>query len=595
MSKKHLIIVESPAKAKKIANFLGSDYTVMATQGHIADLAKGGLHGIGVDVTNNFKPKYTLMDDKVKIVDGLIGASENSDEILIASDPDREGEAIAWHIFQRIGCSDKSVSRVEFHEITKKGVENGLSKKREINLDLFKSQETRRILDRIVGFMTSPFLINVFDQRLSAGRVQSVVTKMIIDRENEIKSFTPSQYWVVKLNLQTNLNDIISVKYDGKIDSESDALAIKKDVLKDNSYFTVSDIDFSDEIKRQPPPMITAELQRVMSKSFGFSADRTMKAAQSLYENGYVTYIRTDSHRVDDDALKDLISWLRANGHEVPKSPVKHKTKKSSQDAHECIRPTDITLGPDNPELIGDEKKVYDIIWKYFVASQMSPAIFSSVKITVKNSINKNLVFKSSGKTLKSKGFLSIIGNYNIDNTELPNIAKGDRLNLASDSGFICEKKFTQPPTRFSTDTLIKSMEQNNIGRPATYSEILSKITSRKYVELDGKFFKPTDLGNKVTECLDNFFSFMNYDYTVMMEHALDEIASGKLSRDTMLNDFFTSFSSELKRAYQSSGKIICEDCGGFMLKKKSKSEKYFMGCSNFPRCRKIIQIDDVS
>ena len=586
---KHLVIVESPAKAKKISEFLGKNYKVMATQGHITDLAKGGKHGIGVDISNGFAPRYSILPDRVKIIDNLIEAAGYADQILIASDPDREGEAIAWHVASRLEGCEKPFKRVEFNEITKKGVQKGIDNPRDIDENLFRAQEARRILDRIVGFMVSPFLMFTFGPKLSAGRVQSVVTKMIIDREDEIKAFKPEEYWSIKANISKNGDSSpFLAKYDIRVSNEQDANAVQSDLSDSNEFYEVISVERSQEKKKQPPPMVTSELQRVMSRSFGFSADRTMKAAQFLYENGYVTYIRTDSVRIEEDALKDLRSWLSSSGHSVPKSPIIHKSKGSAQEAHECIRPTDISLGPDNPEMGGDEKMVYQVIWKYFVASQMEPAIYNTLKVTLRHSSNPNHYLKAAGKALESMGFLHVMGVNDENKIDIPNLSEGEKLFISA-GGVTIERKFTQPPPRFSTDTLIKAMEQRNIGRPATYAEILSKIASRHYVEIDGKSFKPTELGYKINSCLESFFSFMDYNYTMDMEKKLDDIAAGSVNHTKMLKDFFSSFQSELKRACSSSHIAICPDCNGPMYERMSKSGQRFLGCSAFPRCKKVI------
>jgi DNA topoisomerase-1 len=594
---KSLVIVESPSKAKKIQEFLGKDYIVLATQGHIVDLGKGRKHGIGVDVDNKFSPKYVLMEDKHKIMDSLIGAAESSDQILIASDPDREGEAIAWHVANRLDGCKKPFKRVEFNEITKKGIQKGISKPRDIDQNLFHAQEARRILDRIVGFMVSPFLMTTFGPKLSAGRVQSVVTKMIIDREAEIQEFKPEEYWNIKANLKKkSSSESFWAKYDVRVTDKSDAHKLSGDLLDSNCFYEVISVESNLEKKKQPPPMITSELQRVMSRSFGFSPERTMKAAQSLYENGYVTYIRTDSVRIEDDALKDVRSWLVSSGHTVPKSPVIHKSKSDAQDAHECIRPTDLLLGTDNSELLGDEKKVYEIIWKYFVASQMEPAVYDTLKVTIKHSKNKSYVLKATGRALKTNGFLDVMGVSGEEKIDIPALSKGDVLELASDNSIVCERKLTQPPQRFSADTLIKAMEQKNIGRPATYAEVISKIAARNYVEIDGKYFKPTELGKKINASLERFFSFMNYNYTMDMEQKLDEVALGKLNHTQMLYDFFSSFKGELVLAYKDNGAQICELCKSPMTEKFSKSKNVrFLGCSAFPKCKSIVLLDNAN
>lgn len=586
---KTLVIVESPSKAKKIQEYLGKSYTVMASKGHIADLAKGGKFGLGIDIDNKFKPRYVLMDDKIDLLDQMLEACEKHDQILLASDPDREGEAIAWHLAQRIGDCRKPIKRVEFKEITKKGIQSGIKNPRDININLFHSQEARRILDRIVGFMASPFLMNFFGPKLSAGRVQSVATKMIVDREQEITDFTPEEYWVIKSNLTKDDKVAFWAKYDPKVSNKTDADAVKA-ILQGQSFDTkyiVKEVDSSEEAKKSPPPLVTSSLQRIMAKSFGFAADRTMKAAQSLYENGYVTYIRTDSVRVEPDALKDVRDWLTSNGYKVPSKPNLHKNKNETQDAHECIRPTDINIGINSPEIASpDEKKVYELIWKYFVASQMQPAIYDTLKVSINVKGEKAHVLKASGKALKSLGFLEIMGVSDDSKIDIPSLNVGDELHLLDKNSVTAEKKMTQPPPRYSDDTLLKSLEVKNIGRPATYAEILSKIASRNYVEKRGNTYYPTDLGMQITNTLSKFFTFMKYEYTAEMEEKLDTIEQGKLDHIEMLEKFYAPFKSELDKAYANYGCPPCEKCNSPMAVRTSKAGEKFLGCTGYPKCK---------
>lgn len=412
---KTLVIVESPSKADKIQNYLGKDYIVMASKGHITDLAKGGKHGLGVDVDNNFRPHYVLMEDKYDTLDALLAAAKKVDQIFVASDPDREGEAIAWHLADRLDGVGKPIKRMVFNEIKKDKLLKAVKEVREIDMDLFHSQEARRILDRLVGFMASPFLMNFFGSKLSAGRVQSVVTRMVIDREREIESFVPEDYWTIQVNLSKDGKDSFVTKYSGRLTDQTTADDMKKR-LSVNDY-VVSEV-LAEEEKRYPQaPLVTSTLQRIMSKDYGFSADRTMKAAQSLYESGYCTYIRTDSVRVGDDALKDVRDWLKSNNHEVPKKAYAYKNKDAAQDAHECIRPSDLSLDPKDQMAIidPDEKKVYETIWKYFVASQMMPAVYSTLKVTAHVKNDKGAEVKASGKALNSRGFLEILDVGNLD------------------------------------------------------------------------------------------------------------------------------------------------------------------------------------
>lgn len=594
-SLKTLVIVESPAKGKKIEDYLGKGFKVIATKGHIADLAKGGKHGLGVDLENGFKPRYVLMEDKYELMNELIAEAEKADRIWVASDPDREGEAIAWHVASRLAGCNKEIKRVEFHEITKAGIADGAKKPREINQNLFHAQESRRILDRIVGFMASPFLMNFFGPKLSAGRVQSVVTKMIVDREREIEAFKPEEYWNIKACLTKDGKESFWTKYDPKVSTQTKAMEVKKLLEGDklNAVYVVSQVVAEPKPQKANPPMITSQLQRVMAKSFGFGADQTMKAAQSLYENGYVTYIRTDSVRTEPDAVKAVREWIKENKYEVPKSATVFQTKGAAQDAHECIRPTNLSLGPNNSELMGDEAKVYEIIWKYFVASQMAPAVYDTMKVNIHLKGNKDAVMKISGKALKKKGFLEIMGVTDDSKIDIPLLAKGDELTLFGKVPVTLEKKQTQPPPRFSVFSIIEEMEKRDIGRPATYAETISKITSRNYVEMEGKSYRPTDLGKTVTDALTKFFSFMSYDYTADMEKNLDAVEAGKENMVQMLQKFYDPFKIELSKAYVSHGSTLCEKCKSPMSVRTSKDGNKFLGCSAYPKCKNTKPMDN--
>lgn len=584
---KTLVIVESPAKGKKIEGYLGKDFKVMATRGHIADLAKGGLNNMGIDIENGFKPRYALMEDKKDLVADLLEEASESDVIWVASDPDREGEAIAWHLASKLAKSGKEIKRVEFHEITKSGIANGAKKPRELNENLFRAQEARRILDRIVGFMASPFLMNFFGSNLSAGRVQSVVTRMIIDREREIEDFEPETYFHIKANVSKDGKESFLVKLDSKVTEQKHADELKNILLADkNNPFVVSKVEADEEFKKAPAPMITSQLQKVMSKDFGMKPDVTMKMAQSLYENGYVTYIRTDSVRADPEAIKSLRDYLIQQKLPISKNANSFKTKDSAQDAHECIRPTDLTLTPDSQELSGDEKEVYDIIWKYFVCSQMEPATYNTLKVTVQpKGVTPTLFLKASGKALKSKGYLEVMGAEENSKIEIPNLVEGDEVFLKGKSPVVAEKKSTQPPPRFTNASMIELLEKKGIGRPATYAEVLSKIAARNYVELDGNSFKATPLGKQVTDALTKCFSFMEYNYTAELEKKLDEIEHGKQNHVSMLDDFFKPFKKELDKAYISNGSEMCDKCQSPMKVRQAKNGDQFLGCSTFPKC----------
>lgn len=591
---KTLVIVESPAKAEKIQTYLGKDFKVLASKGHITDLAKGGKFGLGVDVENNFKPRYVLMEDKVETLDMLLKAASKVDQILIASDPDREGEAIAWHLQERLKDTGKPIQRIVFNEIKKAKIQKAVQTPREVDVNLFHSQEARRILDRLVGFMASPFLMNYFGPKLSAGRVQSVVTRMIIDREREIETFVPEEFWTIQVMLSKDGKTEFATKFSGRPTNEKDAKDAKTS-LSTNPY-VVSEVDASEEAKYPQPPLVTSTLQRIMSKEHSFSADRTMKAAQSLYENGYCTYIRTDSVRVGDDALDEVRNWIKDKKFELPKKAYAYKNKDAAQDAHECIRPSDLTLEPNNNYAMvdPDEKLVYEIIWKQFIASQMMPAMYNTLKVTAHVKGNKAAEVKASGKALKAKGFLEVLEVNDDSKIEIPSLTVGDVLNLSGKLPVRLEKKSTQPPARYSEDKLIKELVNKNIGRPATYADLLSKITGRNYVEKKGQVFHATDLGKKITDELIQFFTFMDYDYTAKMEQQLDEIESGKVDHIDMLKKFFPDFKDELNKAYLGHGANMCPKCDSAMSIRTTKTGK-FWGCSAYPKCKHTVNISSNS
>jgi DNA topoisomerase I len=582
---KTLVIVESPAKAVKIQEYLGKDYVVLASYGHIADLGKGGKHGIGIDIEKNFKPHYVLMDDKVHVLNNLIKHAKSAKLVLLAGDDDREGTAICWHIQQRLQGINAPMKRVVFNQITKKAVIKAVESPADLDMNIVHSQEARRILDRLVGFTASPFLMNLFGTNLSAGRVQSVVTKMIIDRERAIEKFLPEEFWTIQVTLAKN-NEKFVTKYSKDIRDEKTAKdAEAKLNIKE---YVVSEV-VADEEERKPfPPMVTSTLQRLMSKNHGFSADRTMKAAQKLYEDGHCTYLRTDSVRVSDDALDEVRKWIKDHNYDLPKKANVYKNKDAAQDAHECIRPTDINVLPEDNTYITDhdEQLVYETIWNYFVASQMMPAIYNTLKITAHVKGDPSAEVKASGKALKYKGHLEILGVDDDSKIEIPNLAKGDILFLEGKKPVKVEKKQTQPPPRFSEDKLIKEMVSKSIGRPATYADLLSKLTNRNYVEKKGSVFHATDLGKQTTDVLSKFFTFMDYNYTSKLERKLDEIESGKVNYIDMLKEFYPPYKKELDLAYVSNGGTLCDKCGSQMLTRTVKSTgSKFLGCAKYPKC----------
>lgn len=584
---KSLIIVESPTKAHKIQGFLDDSYIVMASKGHIADLAKGGKFGIGVDIDDNFKPRYVILDDKLETVNKLLETAKKCDKIYLAGDPDREGTAICWHISERLKDLEKPMKRIKISEIKKPLVLKAIKEAKDIDMNEFHAQEARRILDRIVGFMVSPYLMNKYKKTLSAGRVQSVLTKLIIDREEEINSFKPENYWTIQARFKKN-NETFFAKYPTSLKDEKNADKIKAAIEKDDFY--VHEVLADKENKYPPPPMVTSSLQRLMSKKYKLSADKTMKCAQSLYENGYCTYIRTDSTRCSEEALQDLKDYMKQNNLGFPKKPYVYKNKDSAQDAHECIRPSNLDLKPKDIA-DPDERKVYETIWKYFIASQMNPAVYSTLKITLKSKSNPSLEVKASGKALTSKGFLEILGIEDNSSIDIPTLTKGDVVSLSGKDPVLVEKKTTKPPARYSEDTLIKELEDNSIGRPATYADLLSKVTNRNYVELKGNVFHGTDLGKEITKVLEKYFGFMDYKYTANMEKILDDISLGKKDHKDMLKEFFKDFKPQLDKAYVDDGNTLCDKCNSPMVVRKSKNGD-FLGCSKYPKCKNAKNLD---
>ncbi len=582
MNHKTLIIVESPAKANKIQSFLGEDWIVLASYGHITDLSKKNM---GIDIEKDFKPHYVLMSDKVDVLDKIISAAKKSKMIYLCGDNDREGTAISWHIKERLDGIDVPMKRAVFNEITNKAVLKGIKEASDIDMNVVRAQEARRVLDRLVGFSASPFLINSFGPKLSAGRVQSVVTRIVVDREREIETFVPEDFWTIQAILSKDGTTGFVTKFSGRLTDLKSSEDMKTKIAEAEE-FIVSSVVSDDEKKNPQPPLITSNLQRVMSRIHGFSSDKTMKAAQSLYESGHCTYIRTDSVRIGDDSLKEVREWLKDNKYVVPKKANAYKNKDAAQDAHECIRPSHLDEKPDN--LNSDEKAVYEAIWKYFIASQMMPAVYSTLKVTLHAKGDKGTELKASGKALKEAGFLDILGIKDESKIEIPNLSKGEAVKLFGKNPVLLEKKQTQPPPRYSEDKLIKELDDKGIGRPATYAALLSKITERNYVEKSGNVFHATDLGKKITDVLVSYFTFMNLGYTADLERKLDLIEGGKTTYLEMLNGFYPDFKKELDKAYLNNGGDLCDKCGGQMIIRQSKDGRSFKGCSKYPNCLNI-------
>ncbi len=582
---KTLIIVESPGKIHTIQKYLGDKYIVLATAGHIVDLAKNGRFGLGVNVFDNFKTYYTLIPEKIQFLDKIINASEECNKIIICSDPDLEGTGIAYLLAEKLVHLNKPILRAEFHEITQFGIEDGLKHQGKINQDKFKAQATRRIIDRLFGFMISPYLANYYKSNVSAGRVQSVATLAIVDREDEILKFKPEEYWNLNLSLSKKDKSFIA-KYQGKIKNKDEANTIKNDLLASNT-FKVSSVIAKPKKELPDPPLTTSRLQQIMYSKYGVSGEETMEHSQILYEYGFCSYIRTDSMRISDTALSMVRGWLTDQKFDVPKQPNIFKNKNSSQDAHECLRPTVIKTLPSQIEVDEIKKLIYKEIWYHFVASQMNPAIYDTLEIKI-NHISNNYLFKASGKALRYQGYLELSNTDVGAKMMLPSLNKDEELTFSKKEDIQLEQKFTQPPSRYNYASLIKFLERKGIGRPSTFSTILAKITDRNYVEKKNDALMPTELGRNVSELLKKYFDFMRYDYTASLEEKLDDIAIGKANDQQILHDFFDQFKRTLIQAHLDAGGEVCERCQLPVFHRQTKEGIEYIKCLGAPFCKKV-------
>ncbi len=601
---KGLIIVESPAKAKTIARYVGKDFNVRASNGHIRDLPKSRL---GVDIENDFEPTYVVVPNKKKAISDLKKAATNAKNIYLAGDPDREGEAICWHIAQILKKKGVTFHRVLFQEITKTAVKKAFDHPVTVDMDKVNAQQTRRVLDRLVGYKISPLLWKKVRRGLSAGRVQSVALRLIVDRERAIEAFVPEESWSVTglfegenpPPFEALLNSKKSKKLKIKTEKESAAIL---DELKELSY-KVSKIETRPVKKNPYAPFITSHLQQQAYMLFGFSVKKTMMVAQKLYEGkdlgehgtvGLITYMRTDSHRIAKSALEDIRNYIQNKfGKEyLPDSPNQYGKSKSAQDAHEAIRPTSSEYYPEKikKHLDKDEYRLYKLIWDRFTASQMKPAIFESTKIEV---VGGEYLFRTQGSRLKFDGFMkSYPYRKDKQEIELPDIKKGEPLKLHK---LTPKQHFTVPPARYTEATLVKELEKKGIGRPSTYASILGVIQNRDYVNKEkGKFF-PTNMGTLVTDLLvESFPELLDYNYTAMLEQEFNRIEEGRLNWIDSLKEFYGRFSEDLANA-EKNMKVIkkepvpidekCPKCGSQMLKREGRFGE-FIACSNFPKCK---------
>lgn len=587
-----LVIVESPTKAKTIQKFLGNGYKIKSSFGHIRDLPKGAL---GVDIEKNFEPKYVIPTKSRKTISELKKESAKAENTILATDEDREGEAIAWHLKEALKL--KNPGRIVFHEITKSAIEQALMSPREIDMNLVDSQQARRILDRIVGYKLSPFLWKKISKGLSAGRVQSVAVKLIVEREREIKKFVPVEYWSVEALLKKSDKEFLAqlIKQNGKT---IDKLEIKNKTEADKILNELNGADYTvesvekKETKRYPaPPFTTSTLQQASWKKFRFPAKMTMFLAQKLYEQGYITYHRTDSLNLSDASLfaaKKFITENIGNNYWAGRT-VKYKTKKTrAQEAHEAIRPSYADKTPESFKVDAKQLKLYKLIWQRFIASQMAPAIFDSVSADIRT--NK-YTFRANGQTLKFNGFLKIYP-YKFEEKELPVLEEKDKLNLIKLKSI---QHFTEPPPRYTEASLIKDLEKFGIGRPSTYAPTLATIQTRNYVEKnEQKKFAPTEIGTIVNDMLvQNFPEIVDVDFTAKMEEELDEVAEGKEAWQEICKDFYAPFSKRLEKKYKDVKKSnfvketdkICPKCGAAMIERFGKFGKFY-ACSKFPECK---------
>ena len=607
-----LVIVESPAKAKTIKKYLGKDYEVVASMGHVRDLPKARL---SVDIKNNFAPKYDIIKGKEKLVKELKSLAENSDNVYLATDPDREGEAISWHLAYILGLPDDYCRRVEFNEITKSGVQNGMSNPRAINTDLVNAQQARRILDRLVGYKLSPFISQKIRRGLSAGRVQSVALRIIVDRENEIRKFKPEEYWTVdakfipKGSRKAFSASLYSDK-NGKIKIQNAEQADKIEADLEGAEYVVTKVKHGTRKKSPAPPFITSTLQQEASRKLGFQSRRTMKVAQELYEGvdiegmgatGLITYMRTDSLRISNVAIDEVTKYIeQAYGSEyLPAKPRFFKSRKNAQDGHEAIRPSMPSLEPDKikSSLTLDQYKLYKLIWSRFTASQMAECVQKTTQADIEAN---GYTFKASGYYVSFPGFtaLYVEGKDEVEekSSQLPELEKDMPVRLKE---LKKNQHFTQPPARYTEASLIKTLEEYGIGRPSTYAATITTLTSREYVKREAKTLVPTELGEVITKLLkERFPNIVNVKFTAEMEEELDSVENGDVKWDELLAEFYSDFEQTLKDAKsemegvklklkEDETDIVCEKCGRKMVVKVGRYGK-FIACPGYPDCKNI-------
>ncbi len=597
---KKLVIVESPSKSKTIEKYLGNDYKVVSSLGHIRDLTTSGKFGLGVDVDHDFKPEYKIIKGKSKLVNTLKKDIKDCDYVYLATDPDREGEAISWHLYDTLKLNDNNYERIVFNEITKDVILNSFKHARKIDMDLVKSQEARRILDRIIGFRLSKLMQSKTGGK-SAGRVQSVALKLIVDREREIMAFNPEKYYEIEA-IFDNFDAKLDSYNDNKVEIKSEEEA--KDILsKLSDKFIIDKIDKQKKNRKAKYPFITSTLQQDASTKLGFTSKKTMSIAQKLYEGitlkdetvGLITYMRTDSVRLSDEFVKSAYAYISSNYGENYLGYVKKaKSMDNVQDAHEAIRPTSINRTPSSVKeyLTKDEYKLYEMIYYRTLASLMKDAMVEATSVSLNNN---NYIFKTTGQVLVFDGYLKVYANYeDVGDKELPNLDNLLHKEVISNEINYSEHT-TKPPSRYTESKLIKEMETLGIGRPSTYAKIIETLNERDYVKVEDKKFVPTEVAMETTDKLQEFFKdIINVDYTKEMEDDLDKIADGKLESVKLLDRFYQEFEPKVEDAFKEMKKTEpeetgekCPNCGSNLVIKRSKYGK-FVACSNYPECKYI-------
>ncbi len=610
-----LVIVESPSKAKTLKNYLGSSYVIMASKGHIRDLPAARL---SVDVKNDFAPKYSIVKGKEKLVKELKDAVAESDEVFLATDPDREGEAISWHLAEILGLDLSKANRVTFNEITKTGVRNGMAAPRRVDIDLVNAQQARRILDRLVGYKLSPFVSQKIRRGLSAGRVQSVAVRMIVDRENEIRAFNPEEYWSLEAKFALSDRKVFTAEFYG---DETGKVELKTEEQTDGyikrlegASYSISSLKNGTRKKNPAPPFITSTLQQDAARKLGMRPERTMKVAQELYEGitipgygsiGLITYMRTDSLRISEEARAAGNDFIKANYGEkyLPEKPRYYKSRSNAQDGHEAIRPSVPSITPESikPSLTAEQYKLYSLIWKRFLASLMASCVQNTTKLEIKSqNVNegedKFCLFTASGYSVKFDGFTVLYDLGDSDEkSKLPDsLTKDSKL---KHKDLIKNQHFTQPPARYTEESLIKTLEENGVGRPSTYATIVSTIVKREYVERKSKQLHPTELGEAIVNLLkDKFKNIVNVKFTAQMESDLDSVGEGQQDYIKMLHTFYDDFEENLKKVKaemdgvkiqlkEDITDIPCEKCGRMMVVKVGRFGK-FLACPGYPECK---------